>query len=51
MRKTGNREIWLLPPYSPQLNPVESLWKFIKGNFFKNDICEDLDEAEQNSVL
>ena len=22
--------------YSPELNPIERLWKYIKNNFFKN---------------
>jgi transposase len=25
-----NIQVVFLPPYSPQLNPVERLWKFIK---------------------
>ena len=25
-----------LPPYSPNLNPIERLWKFVRQKFFKN---------------
>jgi len=31
-----NITILSLPPYSPELNPVERLWKWLKGNFLKN---------------
>jgi transposase len=24
---------WFLPPYSPELNPVEILWKHIRANY------------------
>jgi hypothetical protein len=36
-----------LPPYSPELNPVERLWKFIKDNTIKNRIFANLDDLEQ----
>ena len=26
----------LLPPYSPELNPVESLWDYIREHYFDN---------------
>jgi len=32
-----NIQIFLLPPYCPELNPVERLWKFIKDNTIKNN--------------
>ena len=28
----GRLEIYLLPPYSPDLNPIEQLWNHTKGN-------------------
>jgi transposase len=33
-----NIEIILLPPYSPELNPVERFWQHIKQNTIKNKI-------------
>jgi transposase len=41
-----NIEIIFLPPYSPELNPVERLWKYIKDHTLKNKIYKDLDELE-----
>ena len=43
-----------LPPYSPQLNPIERLWKWLKdeviANFFhknQNDIAQSITRFEQ----
>jgi transposase len=33
-----NIEIVFLPPYSPELNPVEKLWQYIKSNTIENKI-------------
>ena len=30
--------IIILPPYSPELNPVEKLWQYIKDHTIKNRI-------------
>ncbi|MBK8442995.1 MAG: transposase [Sphingobacteriales bacterium] len=32
-----------IPPYSPELNPAEMIWRFIKGKT-ANIICKDLEE-------
>ena len=37
-----NIQIVLLPPYCPELNPVERLWKHIKDNVIKNKVFETL---------
>lgn len=34
----GNIKFLFLPPYSPELNPVEKLWEYIKSNTIKNKI-------------
>lgn len=33
-----------LPPYSPELNPIENVWQYLRQNFLSNRIFED-DEA------
>ena len=30
-----------LPPYSPELNPVENVWEFLRGNFVSNRVWDD----------
>ena len=42
----SNIKLFYLPPYSPELNPVERLWKHIKDNVLKNRVFESLDELE-----
>ena len=32
-----------LPPYSPELNPVENLWQFLKQNFLSTRIFQTYD--------
>jgi len=34
-----------LPPYSPELNPVEHIWEYLRENIFKNFTMESLDEV------
>jgi len=41
-----NIQIILLPPYCPELNPVERLWRYIKDNTIKNKVFETLLELE-----
>lgn len=38
-----NITILLLPPYSPELNPVENLWHFIKSHHTSNRAYEGYD--------
>lgn len=44
-----NIRIILLPPYSPELNPVERLWGYAKSKLIRNKVYGTLDELE-NSV-
>jgi transposase len=39
-----NIKIEYLPPYSPELNPVERLWKWLKENTIHNRIFEKLED-------
>ena len=42
-----NIEIIYLPPYSPELNPVERLWLHIKSHMLRNKLYESLGELER----
>ena len=35
-----------LPPYSPELNPVELLWREVRRKYFHNKIFNSLDDVE-----
>ena len=39
-----------LPPYSPELNPIENLWHYLKSHFWSNHAYADYDELEQAAV-
>lgn len=32
-----------LPSYSPQLNPVENIWQFLRGNFLSHRVWDSYD--------
>ena len=42
----SNISVMLLPPYSPELNPVERLWRYIKQNTIKNKVFDTLAALE-----
>ena len=46
IRVPENIKIIYLPPYSPELNPVEKLWQYIKANTIRNRIYESIDHLK-----
>lgn len=42
-----NLRIIILPPYSPELNPIEKLWQYIKERTIKNKIYKTLPQLER----
>lgn len=36
-----------LPPYSPELNPVENLWHYLRSNYWANREYEDYDTLSE----
>jgi transposase len=45
-----NVSLITLPPYSPELNPIENLWHYLKSHFWSNRAYEDYDALEQAAV-
>ena len=41
-----NMKLLFLPPYSPQLNPVEHLWKEVREKYFSNIVFDNIDSVE-----
>jgi len=37
-----------LPPYSPELNPVERLWAFLGSHYLSNRVYHDYDNLLQS---
>lgn len=48
--KTSKIELHFLPPYSPNLNPIERVWKFLKDRVIYNSYYEDFIDF-QHAVL
>ena len=42
-----NFTIDFLPPYSPELNPQENVWKYLRTNHFANVYANSLDAVEE----
>jgi hypothetical protein len=41
LRVPANISLLHLPPYSPELNPVENIWQYLRQNFLSNRIYDD----------
>jgi hypothetical protein len=47
----ANLSIMHLPPYSPELNPIEQVWAWLRSNDLSNRVFKDYDDiVEQVSV-
>lgn len=42
-----NIEIFPLPPYTPEMNPIEQIWKEIRKRGFRNEVFQTLDKVVQ----
>ena len=46
----SNISLILLPPYSPELNPVENLWHYLRAHHWSNRPYQDYDELESEAA-
>jgi DDE superfamily endonuclease len=44
LRVPDNIVLLPLPPYAPELNPVENVWEFIRANFLSHRVWETYDD-------
>ena len=42
-----NITLLLLPPYSPELNPVEQIWQWLRQRFWSNRVFRDYEDIVQ----
>ena len=52
LKVPDNIVLLALPPYAPELNPVENVWEFLRANFFSHrvwDTYESILDACQNA--
>ena len=47
LSKVENIRYIYQPPYSPELNPVEQLWEYIRENYFKNAYWLSMETLEE----
>jgi DDE superfamily endonuclease len=40
-----------LPPYAPELNPIEHVWDELREKFFRNRVFESLDALQDQLAL
>ena len=38
-----NIELFFIPPYTPEMNPIEQIWKEIRKRGFQNEIFDSLE--------
>ena len=38
-----NIELFFIPPYTPEMNPIEQIWKELRKSGFKNEVFTSLD--------
>jgi transposase len=48
MKQKGRLKLEFLPPYSPELNIVEGLWKWLKADVINNVFYHTIDEIRKN---
>ncbi len=46
LRVPSTMKLLWLPPYSPELNPTEHIWEYLRENDFGNDHFDSLDAVE-----
>jgi transposase len=50
LRVPANLTVLRLPPYSPELNPVERLWLYLRGHYWSNRVYPDIEAVEEAAV-
>jgi transposase len=50
LRAPANVTLIHLPPYSPELNPVENLWHYLRSHYWSNRVYEDYDALRQAAL-
>lgn len=41
----GNIELFFIPPYTPEMNPIEQIWKELRQVGFRNEIFASLEKV------
>ena len=44
LKLPANLRLLSLPPYAPELNPVENIWQYLRANWLSNSVFETYDD-------
>jgi hypothetical protein len=47
----GNVSLIRSPPYSPELNPIENLWHYLRSHYWSNRVYEDREALKEAACL
>lgn len=47
----ANITLMLLPPYSPELNPIERVWAYLRSHYLSNRVYRDYDELFEHCAV
>ena len=50
LKVPANVSLIRLPPYSPELNPIENLWHYLKSHYWSNRAYADYDALEKAAI-
>jgi transposase len=50
LRVPPNITLIQLPAYSPELNPIENLWGYLKSHYWSNKVHADYDDLEKAAI-
>ena len=51
LKAPENIYLLILPPYAPELNPIEHVWDELREKFFHNRVFDSLDALEEHLAL
>lgn len=51
LKAPSNIYLLKLPPYAPELNPIENVWDELREKFFHNRVFDSLDALEDQLAL
>lgn len=46
----SNVSLIRLPPYAPELNPIENLWHYLRSHYWSNRVYEDWEALKEAAV-
>ena len=45
LKRFPNIELMFIPPYTPEMNPIEQIWKELRARGFRNEIFQTLEKV------